>query len=224
MSFAKKVINFYQTIEPPTGLPAEVDVLHPYRNQESLKVTKAFYQKFYNDEEPRHLLLGINPGRFGGGITGIPFTDPIRLEESCGISNAFEKKAELSSKFIYEMIDAYGGPASFYQQFYFSAISPLGYTKAGKNLNYYDIPAYLDLFEDYALSRLQEQIAFPLTTDVAFCIGQGQNLKFLERLNAKYQIFREIKTIPHPRWIMQYRLKQKEDFIQLYINELTAKN
>ena len=49
----------------------------------------------------RHLLLGINPGRFGGGVTGIPFTDPIRLQNVCGIENNFEKKQELSSVFIY---------------------------------------------------------------------------------------------------------------------------
>ncbi len=39
----------------------------------------------------RYLILGINPGRFGGGITGIPFTDPIRLQNICGIENDFQK-------------------------------------------------------------------------------------------------------------------------------------
>ena len=32
--------------------------------------------------------------------------------------------------------------------------------------------------------------------------------------------FAEIKALPHPRFIMQYRLKQKEDYVQKYITSL----
>lgn len=39
-------------------------------------------------------ILGINPGRFGAGTTGIAFIDPIRLENECGINNSFPKKVE----------------------------------------------------------------------------------------------------------------------------------
>ena len=79
-----------------------------------------FYEKYYNDNNERYAFFGINPGRFGGGVTGIPFTDPIRLEKICGIPNDFEKKQELSSVFIYDMIDAFGGAAKFYKRFYIS--------------------------------------------------------------------------------------------------------
>ena len=93
------------------------------------KPANSFYTKYYSDNNKRILLLGINPGRFGGGVTGIPFTDPVRLEKVCGIKNDFQKKQELSSVFIYEMIEAYGGAEKFYKQFYISAVSPLGFVK-----------------------------------------------------------------------------------------------
>src|SRR5690606_32849938 len=141
-------------------------------------------------------------------------TDPIRLEDPCGITHPFEKRAELSSIFIYDVIDAFGGPAAFYSRFYISALSPLGYVMEGKNLNYYDIPGWKGIFEAYAKTKMEEQLAFPLHREIAYCIGQGENLKFLSYLNEKYGFFETIKTLPHPRWVMQYRLKQKDRFVQ----------
>jgi hypothetical protein len=45
-----------------------------------MKICSSFYQKYYADNKKRSLIIGINPGRFGAGVTGIPFTDPIRLK------------------------------------------------------------------------------------------------------------------------------------------------
>src|SRR4029077_11582149 len=131
---------------------------------------KAFYTKFYNDYNHRHLIIGINPGRFGGGITGIPFTDPIRLGEVCGIPNTFQNRQELSSLFIYQMIDAYGGPAAFYNQFYFTSYSPVGFTKNGKNLNYYDDKILATAIEPFAASCLEEQLSWNVNRDIAYCL------------------------------------------------------
>ena len=64
----------------------------------------AFYQKYYTDSQPRNFMFGINPGRFGAGITGVPFTDPVRLETECGIQNDFPKKQELSAQFVWMFI------------------------------------------------------------------------------------------------------------------------
>ena len=75
-----------------------------------MQVVKHFFEKFYSDNNPRRLLLGINPGRFGAGITGVNFTAPKQLKENCGIDHAWKKSSELSAEFIYDMITAYGGP------------------------------------------------------------------------------------------------------------------
>ena len=138
MTFATQILSFFKNLDLKFQLPKEVEVMNPFKDKDTYNICKKFYYKYYHDNNPRHLILGINPGRFGGGITGIPFTDPLRLLSVCGIENNFQKKQELSSVFIYEMIDAFGGPESFYNNFYISSVSPLGFTKNNKNLNYYD--------------------------------------------------------------------------------------
>ena len=78
-------INFIINLKAES-VPKSIQILDPYSNKESVRVTKLFYKKFFNDHNKRILLFGINPGRLGGGLTGIPFTDPYHLEKSCGIS------------------------------------------------------------------------------------------------------------------------------------------
>ncbi len=215
--FASRLIDYYRQLQPPTGLPSHVQAMNPYAHSNTLKIASAFYHTYYNDDKERIICFGINPGRFGAGVTGVPFTDPIRLAEVCGIENEFERHAELSSKFIYDMIDAYGGPKRFYSRFYISAVSPLGYVSEGLNLNYYDIKGFRKLFESYAVSEIKKQFPLGISSKTAFSIGKGQNIKFLNWLNEKHQLFDEIIPLPHPRWVMQYRLKRKEEFIQEYL-------
>ena len=70
-----------------------------------MNVVKKFFVKYYNDNRPRRLLFGINPGRFGGGITGINFTAPRQLKDNCSIDHPFGNSSELSREFIYEIIE-----------------------------------------------------------------------------------------------------------------------
>ena len=100
MTFADHVLSFYKNLEIKAPLPNGVVALNPYHDNESFSYCKKFYKKFFNDSHERTLILGINPGRHGGGITGIPFTDPIKLEQYCRIPNSFNKKPELSADFI----------------------------------------------------------------------------------------------------------------------------
>ena len=220
MNFADAILEFLFHVRIPFKLPEDVEVLDAHKREDVQQTCISFYKKYYNDNLQRHLLIGINPGRFGGGITGIPFTDPIRLEKVCGIQNDFQKKQELSSVFMYEMIEAFGGAAAFYKQFYISAVSPLGFVKHGKNLNYYDDKILLKKIEPFVIDCMQRQIAFGLKTDVCFCIGEGENLKYLQKLNSIYRWFERIEPLSHPRFVMQYRLKRKEEFIQQYLSKL----
>ncbi len=178
---------------------------------------RTFYGKYYNDNVQRSLILGINPGRFGAGITGVPFTDPIRLETACGIKNTFTKRQELSSLFVYDVINAYGGCNVFYKQMYISALCPLGFVKDDKNYNYYDDTSLMKIVEPFIISHLHAQIAFGVSTARVYCLGQGKNFQYLEKLNNQHLFFREIIPLPHPRWVMQYRLKKKEEYVQSYL-------
>lgn len=220
-SFADALMNYYKGLQPPEKLPTDVVVMNPYQNDETFKVASKFYHKYYNDSNDRIICFGINPGRFGAGVTGVPFTDPIRLAAVCGIANDFDKKAELSSKFIYEMIDAFGGPGKFYRKFYISAVSPLGYVRGGINLNYYDIKNYKEMFEDYVVTEINKQTPLGISRKVAFSIGKGQNIKYLHWLNDRHDLFDRIVPLSHPRWVMQYRLKRKEEFIKEYLEALS---
>ena len=57
-------------------------------------------------------------GRFGSGLTGISFTDPQRLKNVLNIDHSFDMRPELSSEFIYEVIEAFGTPKDFFSSFF----------------------------------------------------------------------------------------------------------
>lgn len=217
---ADKILHFLKSLKLNRKLPKGVKAMNPYQDSSAFALCQAFFKKFYNDNRPRTLILGINPGRFGGGITGIPFTDPIKLESQCGIKNDLPKKAELSADFIYSMIGAYGGEKKFYDKFYISAVCPLGFVKEGKNLNYYDSRELQNAVYDFCVQSIQQQINFGLNQKVCYCLGDGKNFAFLNRLNNEYRFFNQVIALPHPRFIMQYRRKHIQEYIARYLEEL----
>jgi hypothetical protein len=221
-TFADRAIDFYNNLLIKTSLPTGSEILNPYKNHGVQVIINAFFTRFYDDQQERNILLGINPGRFGAGITGITFTDPIRLQEDCKISNSFEKRAELSSRFIYDVISSYGGCQAFFQNFFLSAVSPLGFVRDGKNLNYYDDSDLEMALGEFIESTLREQIDLGIRRDKAICLGEGKNMKYLEKLNRELNLFGEIIPLPHPRWVMQYRFKRKEEFIGKYLEVLRS--
>lgn len=223
MTFAQKAILFHQNLEFRGKLPDKIRIMNPYREDPIvMDIVKEFFMKFYNDTQVRHLIIGINPGRHGAGITGIPFTDTIRLEEQCGIRFTGVRSFEPSSVFIYDMIKAYGGLAEFFSGFYISAVVPLGFTAPGKNndhvnYNYYDDPALLIAVKDFIIRSIRSQLQFGISDDVCFCLGTGKNFRFLEKLNEKEGFFKSIVPLEHPRYIMQYKSKKKEQYIDKYV-------
>ena len=218
--FAQGVLDFYQSLVLTTRMPAGVEVLNPYQQVDTMALCKSFYEKYYNDTSERLLLLGINPGRFGSGATGISFTDPIQLERTCGIPNPLPKKPELSSTFVYQVIEALGGTHQFYHHFFISAVSPLGFTKNGKNINYYDEPQLTKAVAPFVLSSMEKLLTMNINRSVCFCIGEGKNFDYLSELNAKHGWFRDIRPLAHPRFIMQYKRKAVDLYVQNYLASL----
>jgi hypothetical protein len=225
MTFAEKIIAFIQELEFRDPLPPGIKIMNPYREDPRvMPVVESFYKKYYTDNLTRHLILGINPGRFGAGSTGIPFTDTKRLQEVCGLEISGMKTFEPSSAFIYEMIASYGGAGKFYSAFYISAVSPLGFTKestGGKHLNYnyYDSRKLENSIIDFIKSSLEQQLGFGIRRDVCFCLGIGQNYKFIDEFNRRHGYFEKLVPLEHPRFIMQYKSKQKELYIRKYLEE-----
>ena len=224
MIYADKILSFLKQLQLNIDLPQHVEVMNPFNDKVAYKICTEFYKKYYSDNNERRLIIGINPGRFGGGVTGIPFTDPIRLKKECGIDNQWALKQELSSLFVYDVINAYGGAEKFYQQFYITAVSPLGFTSHGRNLNYYDDRDLQNRIKDFVVDCMNKQLEFEIDRKVAFCLGDGKNYKYLSKLNEEHKFFNKIIPLSHPRFIMQYKLKKKEEYIQSYVEKLNIIN
>jgi hypothetical protein len=226
MMFSDSVIRFLTGLEFSGSLPDGITVLNPYRNNpEILRVIVQFYHKFYNDNNTRHLILGINPGRFGAGVTGIPFTDTKRLSEKCGLTIPDLITFETSSVFIYDMIEAFGGVRKFYNKFFISAVCPLGFTAVTRrnsvvNYNYYDSKQLTEAVLNFVIENLKLQLEFGIERDICFCLGTGKNYKFLLDINNRISFFGNIVPLEHPRYIMQYKTKKKSIYIKKYIREL----
>lgn len=215
-----EILRFYEMMSPVFDMPEGVSMMHPYHHADVWKVVSQFYKKYYRDKEHRIVIYGINPGRFGAGVTGISFTDPIRLENECGIKNSFDKKYELSSQFVYDVINAWGGVESFYAHFFITSLSPLGFLQEGKNLNYYDDKKLQEAATPFILECVRQQKKIFGALETVFCLGEGTNYQYFTRLNEQYHLFESIISLPHPRWVMQYRRKKKDEFIQLYVSKL----
>lgn len=220
MTFGQKVIDFYQRLEDTWNLPGNFQTIFPFKETEVQQVMSSFYSNYFSDQSPRIFLYGINPGRFGAGITGISFTDPVILEDYCQISNTFHKRHETSSLFIKEVIESWGGLSRFYQHFYITSICPIGFIKEGKNANYYDDKALETYIEKDMIEMMWEQIRFGANRQIAFSIGRGDNYKRLKKLNDQHGFFQHIEPLPHPRWVMQYRRKKMDTFVDEYIIKL----
>jgi hypothetical protein len=219
--FASRAYRFYTSLVPPP-VPRGVHVMNPFADARARRYVRSFLNTYFADNEPRVLVLGINPGRFGAGITGVTFTDPVALADMCGIANDLPRRRELSSVFIYDLIARLGGPRDFYRTFFLTAASPLGFTREDLNLNYYDIPALARSVTPFISAAIRRQIAMGGRTDHAIVLGRGENARFLQKLNEQHGFFGEIHPIEHPRWILQYRRRKLDHYLAKY-EELLAR-
>lgn len=190
--------------------------MNPYTDARTRRYVREFLERYFDDDEPRVLVFGINPGRFGAGITGVTFTDPVALADLCGIANDLPRRRELSSIFVYDFIEGFGGVRAFYRRFFLTAVSPLGFTREGRNLNYYDDPTLARAVTPFIIRSIERQIALGGRRDHAIVLGKGLNTSFMSRLNAEHGFFQEIHPLDHPRPIMQYRRRRLEHYLSRY--------
>jgi len=219
LTFADNAINYFLKLKSPTRLPSETHILNPYETDEVKSAVNEFFRKYYNDERKRVYILGINPGRFGGGLTGISFTDPVALKKHCGIDNHLGNKEELSSKFVYEVINHFGGVNKFFSNYFLSAVFPLALIKDGKNYNYYDDKKLFSFLKPHLIQSLKAQFQFGADSRVVICLGK-KNAGYLKILNEELKLFSKIEVLDHPRFIMQYRKRKIDYYITRYLTAL----
>jgi hypothetical protein len=200
--------------------------MNPYtaQNTETLRLVNQFHNKYFNDTLPRKLILGINPGRHGAGLTGLPFTDSPALRNHCQIETTLETK-ETSADFVYQVIDAYGGPKSFYKKWFIGGVCPLGFLTLNAkgnwvNWNYYDQAELQKSVEPFIVEQLKKQVALCGMPQECVIFGTGKNFKYLSQLNKKLELFTKITPLEHPRYVMQYKLKSKQLYIDKFLTAL----
>ncbi|KJY65802.1 Uncharacterized protein JF73_03740 [Lactobacillus helsingborgensis] len=228
-NFSEKVFQFDEELSNvEINLPEPYKIINPYsgRNKKQvLQMVQIFYQKYFNDTNKRHLILGSSPARRGSAITGVPFEDASNLQKETGISIANFHVNNAASNFLNEVIDKYGGGNKFYHDFYLNFVCPVGICKTSSkgnqvNCNYYENKQVEEMVTPLIISALKTQINFGIDTSVCYCIGSGQNYQELSKINKKWRFFQKIVPLEHPRFITQYHPEDKEKYLHKYLNAL----
>lgn len=228
-NFGDKVLVFNKTLSKVTiPLPEGFKIVNPFNgSQKDLvnNVTEVFYKKYYNDKKKRKMILGSSPARKGSAVIGVPFEDATHLQNETGIfiDNFYINKS--SSNFLFEVMNNYGGINKFYSDFYMNFVCPLGIAKINNNgketnINYYENKTLENSLYDFIVNSIKTQVDFGIDNSVCYCIGSGENYKFLKKLNDEYKLFEKIIPLEHPRFIMQYNKNRKNEFIEKYIEAL----
>ncbi|MDR0897048.1 MAG: SMUG2 DNA glycosylase family protein [Oscillospiraceae bacterium] len=170
----------------------------------------AFYHQHYSDTHPRRLILGSSPARRGSAQSGIPFVDDAPRP---------------ASAFLADVIAGCGGEEAFYKQFLMDFLCPLALVRTTAqrrevNANYYESTALQQALTPLMLAHLQGLIALGIDRSVCFCIGSGENFRFLSQINAAQGFFERLVPLEHPRFIMQYHAAQRGVYLEKYLRAL----
>lgn len=220
--FGSCIEHFLCSVNIDVKLPPGFSALQPYGRKEVRTVVKQFCQEYYSGSHLRLGLWGINPGRFGAGITGICFTDPHALTAQLGIASTLAGKRELSAEFVSMVIDAYGGPHKFYHDVYLGALSPIGFVRDAKNINFYDDKNLAGALAPFITECVQYITSAGLLPDKAIFLGRGSLRKYVDKQLTS--VFGTMKTtaLDHPRFIMQYKRSMVKDYVKQYVDTIAV--
>ncbi|WP_284764387.1 uracil-DNA glycosylase family protein [Arthrobacter sp. efr-133-R2A-63] len=230
---ADRVLQFNEQLaETALELPPGFTVLNPFsgpQKEHVREVTTAFYQRFYDDNEPRRLVLGSSPARRGTAVTGVPFADAELLASEAGADIDGYAISRNSSGFIDDVIGRYGGRDRFYGDIVMSFVCPLGLVRTNAkgsevNANYYENKMLLESLSSFIVDTIRRQLEFGTDTSVCYCIGSGENFRFLSKVNKTEQFFEKIVPLEHPRFITQYNPERREEFVEKYVRVLNGRS
>lgn len=163
--------------------------------EEFKELAKQFYALYYKlQTEKRIALVGMNPNN-RASKTGVPFLDFKSLSVLLG--NVPRTTSEVSSQFIYSIIQHFG-PTAFFQHVYMTNLSWFGFQRHRSAFHYYDLAGWVAklftkgfiqemnlLMPSYIIpvSRKVEETLYEMKEDGRL----PQDIKIAER-------------IPHPYW------------------------
>lgn len=174
-----------------------------------------FHKRYVQPNSPKIVICGINPGRNGAGLTGIPFIDFKSLSKM--LPNIAKEESEQSAKFFYSVIQEFG-IENFYQKFHVTNISWYGFSQIDKqkNVNYDNISTEIAIF---LIEKFVEEMEF-INPD--FIIPLSKNVFYeLKSLKERNKIKAEIGTrLCHPSWISTYRSNDINLWTNKYVETL----
>ncbi|MCC8250533.1 uracil-DNA glycosylase family protein [Saccharothrix luteola] len=226
---ADRVLQFNEELATTAvEVPAGFNVINPFSGPlkgHVREVTTSFYRRFYDDHQPRRLVLGSSPARRGTAVTGVPFADAELLKSQSGIKIEGYGISRVSTGFLDDVISRYGGRDRFYTDFVMSFVCPLGVSRTNAegrevNANYYETKKLTESLRPFIVKTLKRQLEFGTDTSVCYCIGSGENFKFLSQVNTEEHFFEKIVPLEHPRFITQYNSGRKDEFIEKYVGAL----
>ena len=172
----------------------------------------AFWQHYVPYPLPQTVILGLNPGRFGAGQTGIPFIDFRSLSVLLPDAELPKLDSEPSATFFFRVVQQIGAE-KFYREFFVSNVSALGYLRNGKNANYTDLP---QVAQQIVARNFAEEMA-ALRPKRIIALGREAEASAQE-LYPDGSV--RISHLPHPSWIMTYRLREAQSWVRRYAQML----
>ena len=221
-SFGDFVEHFLTSVSISVDLPPGISVLRPYDSNEVRRVVHAMCTTYYGGARSRLGVWGINPGRYGAGLTGLSFTDPWAVKNDLGIETDLSGRREISAEFVSKVMHSYGGAHRFYEDVYLTALCPLGFVKDGNNINFYDDSALQDRLAPQMVTWMQTQLEAGLHHDAAIVLGTGKLRRFVEDHIRRHVPFTRVVYLEHPRYIMQYRRKYVDEYVQKYVETIAS--
>lgn len=220
MSVRREVLAFYESLNADAFARGNVSIHNPFDDERRRAAITAFCERFYDDAAPRIHLLGINPNQPADTSSGVHYTDGYALDVHCGIPNGFSKGRELTSRFFYLVVEAFGGAAAFYRSVFAWSVMPVCVTEVGEYRNYYDERIYETVrpLVRGNMEWLRDRIP---GDGRAVVLGTGENKASFERLDGFPFGYRNIVYLPHPRWILQYHSNELDKHVERYVEALS---
>jgi hypothetical protein len=88
------------------------------------------------------------------------------------------------------------------------------------NLNYYDDKALEKAVTPFVENWLRTLVHCGMRTDTVLCIGTGKNAAYFSKLNERLGLFERIIALEHPRYVMQYKARSMDLYIDKYLAAL----
>ena len=73
-----------------------------------------------------------------------------------------------------------------------------------------------ETLKDYIIQTLKEHISLGVDTSEVYVLGV-KNAQFIHKINKEAKLFGSLKVLEHPRYIQQYKFKEKQVYIDKYI-------